>query len=372
MNFLILTSLIVFISTFSCKLPDKKTPAFFWVNDNAFYYDENFDGCPLKMKLFAEENKYDNINIISFGDSLELHNCISGDHQKLQSGFFHFLCNSYQDNIHIFFRRVYGFYGNFHERHPRIFTNIALEAAAEFKNMNYTADAVIYGSFLWDLLRAANSYCKSRQIHFISANMTVNDAILMVICDRLVHNTTEVAKNFTPLDYIEAWNRIEIPWCNISFLKSWQSNYLSAIAAIVKNFPTAIIYLRTQPVSSASFQGNKFCYAGMNNFIRYISSLNKREFQYAVRKSADTKFQWKLGTSHDKRKQLFKLIDLNALFDLPNNHSFFAADKIHLNRFESPEDVELYGGKNHSVSPYTFYRAYYDVLLRQEFEKRKD
>jgi hypothetical protein len=112
---------------------------------------------------------------------------------------------------------------------------------------------------------------------------------------------------------LQSWEQLTLPWCDASLLRRWQQGYLQEVHALLKTFPNATLFLRTQPISSAVFLGNYRCHKPMNDYIAHVAhSFQRRESQ--------------------TKGRVVRLIDLYSLFAAPNDNgvSHFASDNIHL------------------------------------------
>jgi hypothetical protein len=183
-------------------------------------------------------------------------------------------------------------------------------------------DAVVFGSFLWDLKHWHSSWC--RQILREASNREANTTNRMYIglCSHVkIGNTNVTSDSAQPLDVetiVQSWGRMTLPWCDAATLLNWQETYLREVHALLAAFPHSVLFLRTQPISCGVFLANEHCHGPMNAFILKVWAT----LQHLVHQSAS-------GATLGRR---VRLIALHELFQVPNDNGVdhFSDDNIHL------------------------------------------
>jgi hypothetical protein len=109
-----------------------------------------------------------------------------------------------------------------------------------------------------------------------------------------------------------------VPWCDAATLKNWEETYLREVHALLAAFPQAVLFLRTQPISSSVLFGNEHCNGVMNSFIVKVWATS----QHLLHQSAS-------GATLGRR---VRLIAMHELFQAPNDNGVdhFSDDNTHL------------------------------------------
>jgi hypothetical protein len=277
-------------------------------------------------------------NVLSFGDSYEIRFCDARPSGKIRKSFafkeygplvLYADCSHQNESIQYKIRRVFGQRGDpkgtwarsnetsltifaelgkYFNRSPSLL--ISPRADADADTVRTTVDAVLHGSFLWDLLHTHNDWCRAHRTEK-SVDPLLNSTCLHVSRRRLSSLETMRITEMT----LQSWGRITVPWCNAAMLRQWKNTYLREVHALLEAFPTAALFLRTQPISSAVFLGNFRCHKPMNDYIAHVA----RSFQI---------------TSDLSKSRVVRLIDVYSLFAAPNDRGVdhFSPDNIHLTK----------------------------------------
>ncbi len=80
-------------------------------------------------------------------------------------------------------------------------------------------------------------------------------------------------------ELIQAWSRVTVPWCDETFLAAWKRTFLDEVVTVLRAFPAATVFLRSQAVSSAVFIGNHRCHKPMNDFIYHVVRWAQSQFE---------------------------------------------------------------------------------------------
>ena len=210
---------------------------------------------------------------------------------------------------------------------------------------------VLYGGFLWDLKHEHERFCNLKK----SMSRNDNDLLRIYCRNSPTRNSTKVSVNSNPITIIEYWNNLILPWCSNEIFQEWKYYYIKVVDTILSMFPTARLALRTQPISSGIFLGNKHCHEPNNIFIRFLGSLTGHQFM-KMRKLYDLHESYSGNISMISDSSLFRLIDVASLFiSPPDSNSMYSLDKIHLSSFG-----------------FGYYRAYFLKVIMQHIEESSD
>ena len=341
-----------------CSLPDDSVPSFRWKGGKPYFLDETYSECDLLVKPSPTVQPYNRtINVLSFGDSFELGLCLAR-RSGYNSSVFQFvqhsseskwkfaLCSRYNEPITYMVRRVYGQDGE-----PRqIWENSGLsslhiinEMAHHFSSGPSTnssdkpvigkVNVVVFGSFVWDLVHWHASWCQkilkehsrreenATHIEFCGHGKLSSTSVTSDAMEQLGGNNISSDKEQKSMDVetiLQSWGRMTVPWCDAAILLNWQQTYLREVRALLAAFPQAVLFLRTQPISSAVLFGNEHCHGPMNAFILQVWAT----YQHLLLQNAN-------GTTIGRR---VRLIAMHELFEAPNDNGVdhFSADNIHL------------------------------------------
>eukprot|EP01036_Dinobryon_divergens_P027702 gene27702-36517_t len=335
--------------TSKCCLPDDSVPSFRWKGGTPQFLDNNCSECDLLVNInssIPQDNR--TINVLSFGDSYELGFCRARpadynysvfqfvQHNNESKSIFA-RCTRYEDSINYMIRRMYGqdgepkqVWASSDQSSLHVISEMGRyfsSATNDYQKTNLTRsnpniDAVVFGSFLWDLKHWHSSWC--RQILRVASNREANttDRMYIALCSHVKIGNTNVTSDFAqPLDVetiVQSWGRMTLPWCDAATLLKWQETYLREVHALLDAFPQAVLFLRTQPISCGVFIANEHCHGPMNAFILKVWST----LQHLVHQSAS-------GATLGRR---VRLIAMHDLFQAPNDNGVdhFSDDNIHL------------------------------------------
>lgn len=348
-----LTVVVVSGDVIKCSLPDDSVPSFRWKDGVPHFLDKSYNDCDLlvnNLNSTIQHRGNRTINVLSFGDSYELRLCearpsgfnnskynkivFSSEYNKIVFA----VCSYYEEPITYMVHRMFGQNGeptqSWHSAHQssehviremgRYFSastpsNAIRDTKSSDKSVIEKIDAVVFGSFLWDLKHWHSSWCQQ------AANGNVTDSLHIALCKHVQLGNTSIHRvtsdSAQPLDMekiVQSWGHMTLPWCDAATLLNWQETYLREVHALLAAFPQAVLFLRTQPISSAVFLANEYCHGPMNAFIVEVWATS----QHLVHLSAS-------GATLGRR---VRLIATHELFQAPNDNGVdhFSDDNIHL------------------------------------------
>lgn len=377
----------------SCKL-SQIAPEFFWKDGKPMFTEGGGGGCELDGKAYfnnissssnSDNDRVPTIKVLSFGDSYELGFCIARPSGKKngvfadikrnnESHYVYVTCSFDNEPVHYLLRRMYGQAGDgcaIEVWHHSNYTSdlVIAESAILFSNLTtqgkvsegITSDSgvevVIHGSFLWDLKHSHSQWCTNQTARSnLVQNLALDDTVLRLLyeslCNHIIGPSSKSSSNngsSPPLSLshgdteriIQAWSRITVPWCDAAWLRSWKQNFLVEVTTILRVFPHATLFLRTQAISSAVFLGNHRCYQPMNAYIVHLVETSQRE-QPQSTELIKRDGHASSGFLEALRGRHLRLIDMYSLFAEPNDSGVdhFAADDIHL----SASGFQVYRG----------------------------
>jgi hypothetical protein len=345
--FLCFTPLIVARADSSClgiDLSQYQPQSFVWENGVPKFLNSQNKLCDLISNKSHNKIGFRS-NVLSFGDSYEIGFCDA--RPSSTNGHYAYVersgavigiyadCSFQNESIQYKFHRIYGQRGDpigtWEWSNETSLKNIAFmgnyfNKSSSTPPLRGTIDAVVYGSFLWDLLHAHNDWCQQ--------NTKMTDPLLKATCNhvtrRKLSSFEERTREMSTELILQSWERLTMPWCDAAMLRQWQRSYLQDVHAILKAFPNAALFLRTQPISSAVFLGNFRCHKPMNDYIAHIV----RSFEAA---RGTNSLRTRINPLEGR---VVRLIDLYSLFAAPNDNGVghFAVDNIHL----TPEGFKNY------------------------------
>jgi len=326
------------------------------MNNTAHYYSKFGGICPLEPVTASIHHRF---NVLTIGDSLEIHACFNWTvgvknqflYNAKSGGIFH--CGN-KNNINLFMTREYGAQGLIYSRmnpkdkvNPKRIKDLTTSKSIAFKLEEMVADnmpdIVLFGSFLWDLKENHDQFCKDEKPIIVEKDRKKSNLIPFTeLCHIKYNGLQALGLSLSELNMssvisaVQTWQSMALPWCTASHFNEWKDYYLDNIDTILREVPHATIYLRTQPISSATFIGNYQCHRPYNAFIRHVSKLDADS--YAIMRGKKNIELALLQRKVEVREGLFTLIDLDALFSSPTDTlSIFADDHIHL----SAESVKV-------------------------------
>ena len=353
--------------TIKCSLPDDSVPSFRWNSGAPYFIDESNNKCDLLVNISSIQQDIRTMNVLSFGDSYELHLCgarpsglNNSNYQFIQlsseSKYLFVKCSRDNEPITYMVRRVFGQNGapnqswqNGHQTSVQIISEMGhyfsttpttvnghhqqhqeqehnqSDTKRSDKPLIEKIDAVVFGSFLWDLKHWHTSWClKILGEATNRSEVNVTESLHIEFCKHVKLSSTSVTPNSTQSMDVEtilqSWGRMTVPWCDAATLLNWQQTYFREVRALLAAFPQAVLFLRTQPISSAVFLGNEHCHGPMNAFILQVWAT----YQHLQLQNAN-------GTTIGRR---VRLIAMHELFEAPNDNGVdhFYTDNIHLTK----------------------------------------
>ena len=335
----------------------------------------------------AQKYSAPRIKVLSFGDSFELGFCVARPSGKNNSIFadvkhnnvrqyLYVKCSFDDEQVHYMLRRLYGQAGDTcgtsWEHSSYASHRVIAESAKMLSNLttqgkvregttsDSEVDVVIHGSFLWDLKHSHFRWCTNQTAREnLEHNLALNNTVSRLLYDSLCNHVKGETKSFglrnprsnsssnsssnsdssPPLTLsqtdteliIQAWSRMTVPWCDAAWLRSWKQTFLAEVTTILRVFPRATLFLRTQAISSAAFLGNFRCYQPMNSYIIHLVEISQRE-QLKIAAISKNDGHVSSGFHEALRGRRLRLIDMYGLFAEPNDNGVdhFAADDIHL------------------------------------------
>eukprot|EP01036_Dinobryon_divergens_P030202 gene30202-39407_t len=325
----------VFVSgdVIKCSLPDNSVPSFRWKDGVPHFLDKSYNECDLPVNNSNSTIQHQ-ARPSGFNNSTFQYVKSSREHKAV-----FVVCSFYEEPITYMVRRMFGQNGDptqsWHSGHQssehiisemgRYFSATTPSIViADIKSSDKSAiekvDAVVLGSFLWDLKHWHSSWCRQA-----ANNGNLTDSLHIALCKHVQLGNTSVHRvtsdSAQPLDVetiIQSWGRMTLPWCDAATLQKWQETYLTEVHALLDAFPHSVLFLRTQPISSAVFLANEHCHGPMNAFIVEVWAT----LQHLVHQSAS-------GATLGRR---VRLIATHELFQAPNENGVdhFSDDNIHL------------------------------------------
>jgi hypothetical protein len=320
--------------------------SFLWENGLPKFIDSHDNLCNLTSNKTRDQVGV-RYNVLSFGDSYELEFCRVRpfglqSHPQSQPHIYGD-CSFLNESINYKLHRGYGQQGDpkgtwkwCNESSISAIAKMGKYFDESTSTPSASFGAVVHGSFLWDLAGLHRDWCVNQR-----KSVKPVDNVLKGTCNHVPGrrhlSSVQITSDMRNTELIlQSWEQLTVPWCDATRLRRWQQGYLREVQTILKTFPNAALFLRTQPIASAVFLGNYRCHKPMNDYIAHVAhSFQRRESVNRIDSSHRERSETMVG-------RVVRLIDLYSLFAVPNDNGVdhFSSDHAHL----SKEGFQIYRG----------------------------